>query len=114
MARPTCPSRGDVIWLNFDPQAGHEQHGHRPAVVLSHKEYNQKSGMVIVCPMTSRTDKPWPFLVKVDDSSAVIADQVKCVDWRARNARFKGKLPAHLLEQVTTIFCRIILNVSDR
>jgi mRNA interferase MazF len=60
MARPFCPARGDVIWLDFDPQMGHEQAGRRPALVLSHHEYNVKSGLAIVCPMTSRTEKPWP------------------------------------------------------
>lgn len=109
MPRPSCPSRGDVIWLDFDPQIGHEQAGRRPALVLSHRPYNRKAGLAIVCPMTSKVDKPWPFLVRVDDRSAVIADQVKCVDWRGRRAEVKGRLSAHVLERVVAIFCRLIL-----
>jgi mRNA interferase MazF len=107
--RISCPSRGDVVWLDFDPQAGHEQAGRRPALVLSHREYNLKTGMAIVCPMTSRTEKPWPFLVQVGPGSAVIADQVKCVDWRSRRAELKERLPMRVLNEVIEIFSRIIL-----
>jgi mRNA interferase MazF len=113
MPRASCPSRGDVVWLDFDPQIGHEQAGRRPALVLSHREYNLKAGLAIVCPMTSRVDKPWPFLVQVDENSAVIADQVRCIDWRGRHAQRKGRLPAHVLERVTAIFCRLILPSED-
>ncbi len=113
MPRTSCPSRGDVVWLDFDPQVGHEQAGRRPALVLSHRDYNLKAGLAIVCPMTSRVDKPWPFLVQVDEKSAVIADQVKCIDWRGRRAQIKSRLPAHVLERVTGIFCRLILPVEN-
>jgi len=109
MARVDCPSRGDVVWMDFDPQVGHEQAGRRPALILSHREYNLKSGMAIVCPMTSNTEKPWPFLIPVAPGSAVIADQVKCVDWRGRRAQIKGKLSADHLERVIATFCRLIL-----
>jgi mRNA interferase MazF len=102
-----------VVWLDFDPQVGHEQAGHRPALVLSHREYNLKAGLAIVCPMTSQVDKPWPFLVRIDENSAVIADQVKCIDWRGRHARVKGRLPAHVLERVTALLCRLILPIED-
>ena len=78
-------------------------------LVLSHREYNLKSGLAIVCPMTSRVQKPWPFLVQIDERSAVIADQVKCVDWRGRRAEIKGRLPASVLEKSIAIFCRLIL-----
>src|SRR3982751_2269708 len=113
MARAYCPSRGDVIWMDFDPQVGHEQAGRRPALVLSHREYNLKSGLAIVCPMTSRTNKPWPFLIQIDENSAVIADQVKCIDWRGRRAQIKNRLPAHVLERVTGILCRLILPADE-
>ncbi len=113
MPRAICPSRGDVVWLDFDPQVGHEQAGRRPALVLSHREYNQKAGLAIVCPMTSRVDKPWPFLVPVDEHSAIIADQVKCIDWRGRRARPKGRLAGHIVERVTALFCRLILPIDD-
>ena len=109
MARVSCPSRGDVVWLDFDPQVGHEQAGRRPAVVISHREYNLASGLAIVCPMTSKTDKPWPFLVEIDPRSAVIADQAKRIDWRGRRAEPKAKVSADVLERVVAVFCRLIL-----
>jgi mRNA interferase MazF len=112
MPRTTCPSRGDVIWLDFDPQVGHEQAGRRPAAVLSHREYNLKTGLAIVCPMTSQVDKGWPFTVKVDERSGVIADQVKCVDWRGRRAEIKGQLDAATLQRVIGILARLILPAS--
>jgi mRNA interferase MazF len=109
MPRSSSPARGDVVWLDFDPQVGHEQAGRRPALVLSHREYNVKTGLAVVCPMTSKTEKPWPFLVQVEAGSAVIADQVKCIDWRGRHAQVKGRVTDAVLERVTTIFCRLIL-----
>src|SRR5215208_275074 len=108
MPRISCPSRGDVVWLDFDPQVGHEQSGRRPALVISHREYNLKSGMAIVCPMTSKTDKPWPFLVTVDENSAVIADQIKCLDWRGRRAEVKERVAADVVERVVALCCRLI------
>jgi mRNA-degrading endonuclease toxin of MazEF toxin-antitoxin module len=77
MPRVTCPSRGDIVWLDFDPQVGHEQAGRRPAVVLSHREYNLKTGLAIVCPMTSQVDKGWPFTVKVAEGSEAAAPRSK-------------------------------------
>lgn len=112
MPRISCPSRGDIVWLDFDPRVGHEQAGRRPAVVLSHREYNLKSGLAIVCPMTSKTEKPWPFLVRIGEGSAVIADQIKCVDWRSRRAEIKDRLAPDVLERVIAIFCRLILPVE--
>ena len=109
MPRTSCPARGDVVWLDFDPQVGHEQSGRRPALVISHREYNLKSGMAIVCPMTSKTEKPWPFLIPIDEHSAVIADQVKCIDWRGRRALVEGHIAADLIERVTSTICRLIL-----
>ncbi len=108
MPRTSCPARGDVVWLDFDPQVGHEQAGRRPALVISHREYNLKSGMAIVCPMTSKADKPWPFLVPIDETSAVIADQIKCLDWRGRRAETKGRLSSDVLERVVALCCRLI------
>jgi len=78
-------------------------------MVLSHREYNLKTGLAIVCPMTSKVDKPWPFMVHVAADSAAIADQVKCVDWRGRRAEIKAHVADDVLEQVITTFCRIIL-----
>ena len=109
MARTTVPNRGDIIWLDFDPQVGHEQAGHRPAVVLSHREYNAKTGLAIVCPMTRQVNKGWPFTVLVDSSSGIIADQIKCVDWRGRHAKVKGRVESAVLERTITMFSRLIL-----
>lgn len=112
MPRVNCPSRGDVIWLDFDPQVGHEQAGRRPALVLSHRDYNLKTGLAIVCPMTTKVDKGWPFTVVVSEGSGVIADQVKCVDWRGRRAEVKGRVDDAILQRVITMFSRLILPIS--
>lgn len=84
------PERGDLVWLNFNPQAGHEQAGRRPALVISPKSYNGKVGLAIFCPITSHV-KGYPFEVVVTGntiSGVVLADQVKSLDWRARNTAF--------------------------
>lgn len=87
------PEVGDIIWLEFDPQAGHEQAGHRPAVVLTPKSYNQVTGLLICCPLTTKV-KGYPFEVEVTGTpkNVALSDQVKSLDWRARNAKFKGKV----------------------
>lgn len=98
-----CPSGGDLIWLTFDPQAGHEQAGRRPALVLSPKIYNQKSGLALVCPVTNQA-KGYPFEVTVPGghgvTGVILADQVKSVDWRARRAEKVGRCPPELLNEV--------------
>lgn len=88
---PYVPERGDIVWLSFDSQAGHEQNGHRPALVLSPKTYNGKTGLMLCCPMTTKV-KDYPFEVALTDAkpSAALADQVKSLDWRARKAKKKG------------------------
>jgi mRNA interferase MazF len=96
------PEAGDLVWLEFDPQAGHEQAGHRPALVISPAAYNAKSGLMLCCPMTTKI-KGYPFEVKteVDRSlSAIIADQVKSLDFKAQNAKKKGEVPLEVLTQV--------------
>jgi mRNA interferase MazF len=98
---PYTPEAGDVVWLNFDPQAGHEQSGHRPALVLSPALYNAARGMMVCCPMTSRI-KNYAFEVVISQNppSAVLADQIKSLDWRARGALRTGKVSAHVLAEV--------------
>ena len=89
------PAQGDLIWFDFSPQAGHEQGGRRPAVVLSSKAYNQLIGLALVCPVTNR-EKGYPFEVKLPAalpiSGVVLSDHVKSQDWRARHAEFVGRL----------------------
>ena len=96
MPRRYVPRRGDVVWLSFTPQAGHEQAGRRPALVLSPSAYNRKVGLALFCPITSRV-KGYPFEVTVPRGLAVagvvLADQVKNLDWRARRAEFVDRLP---------------------
>ena len=101
MRRSVIPDAGDVVWLVFSPQAGHEQAGHRPALVLSPASYNGKTSMVVCCPMTKRI-KGYPFEVVVTQNppSAVLADQVKSLDWRARKAVRKSRVPKAVLEEV--------------
>ena len=97
MKKPTyVPDRGDIVWLQFNPQAGHEQAGHRPALVLSPAAYNRRSGLMLCCLMTSQR-KGYPFeVVLVDEpahKSVVLADQVKSLDWKVRKAIKKGTAP---------------------
>ena len=91
--RSYVPERGDIVWLQFNPQAGHEQAGHRPALVLSPASYNSRSGLMLCCPMTSQR-KGYPFEVVIaaetDRESVVLADQVKSLDWKVRKAVKKG------------------------
>lgn len=101
MPRAFVPDAGDIVWLQFDPQAGHEQAGHRPALVLSPAAYNGKTGLMQCCPMTTQI-KGYPFEVRIagDTDSAVLADQVKSLDWRARRAKLKGRISAAELAEV--------------
>ena len=95
------PDIGDIVWLRFDPQAGHEQAGHRPALVLTPARYNALRGMMICCPMTSKI-KGYPFEVveSQNPDSAVLADQIKSLDWRARKAVKKGRMSKAALAEV--------------
>ncbi|MGB8064077.1 MAG: endoribonuclease MazF [Candidatus Sulfotelmatobacter sp.] len=96
------PRAGDLIWLDFDPQAGREQAKRRPALVITDHSYNRASGLVIVCPLTSRR-KPYPFAlpVTVDKiDGAVLVDHVKSLDWAARKAAFHSKADPALLAEV--------------
>ena len=103
MARRYVPARGDAVWVTFSPQAGHEQAGRRPAVVLSPSSYNGKVGLAILCPVTSQI-KGYPFEVAIPPGSklagVVLADQVKSVDWRVRRAEFICKLPQEIMAEV--------------
>lgn len=94
------PDAGDIVWLTFDPQAGREQAGHSPALVLSPAVYNGKTSLMVCCPMTTQI-KNYPFEVVIagTPTSAVLADRVKSLDWRQRRARRKGMVsPAELAD----------------
>jgi mRNA interferase MazF len=98
----TAPDRGDIVWLDFTPQAGHEQAGRRPALVLSPRAYHQKTPFVIVCPITSRV-KGYPFEVPLPQgrvTGVVLADQIRCLDRRERRIQRAGKVSAEVVEQV--------------
>lgn len=98
-----APRRGDIVWLTFNPQAGHEQAGRRPALVLSPLSYNAKVGLALLCPITSQV-KGYPFEVSIPDglpvAGAVLADQLKSLDWRARDATFVCALPTTVTSEV--------------
>jgi mRNA interferase MazF len=102
-ARARAPGRGDLVWINLDPRAGHEERGRRPAIVLSPNSYNRKVGLAILCPITSAV-KSYPFEVAMPDgfgiSGVVLADHIKSLDWRARRAEVKEKLPSDVTEEV--------------
>ncbi len=97
------PDRGDAVWLTFDPQAGHEQAGRRPALVISPKSYNGRTGLAILCPVTSQV-KGYPFEVVVPAGlpidGAVLSDQVRSLDWRARRASRICRLPVVTVDEV--------------
>jgi mRNA interferase MazF len=97
------PGRGDIVWLAFDPQAGHEQAGKRPALVISPREYNRRVGLALVCPVTTRV-KGYPFEVLLPQDlkaqGAVLSDQVKSLDWRARRAQYVCSVPREVMDEV--------------
>src|SRR5262245_11029689 len=95
------PDAGDIVCLSFNPQTGHEQSGHRPAVVLSPTAYNAKTSLMVCCPMTSQI-KNYPFEVRIAAASpsAVLADQVKSLDWRKKGARRKGTISVTELAEI--------------
>lgn len=102
MVASYVPDSGDLVWLDFDPQAGREQGKRRPALVLTDQAYNRVSGLVVVCPLTSKR-KPYPFSlpITVDKvEGAVLVDHIKSMDWRARKAAFHSKADPALLNKV--------------
>jgi len=113
MARRYVPSRGDAVWITFNPQAGHEQAGRRPALVVSPSSYNGKVGLVVLCPITSQV-KGYPFEVMIPSGlkvgGVVLSDQVKSLDWRIRRAEFICKLPPETLTEVIDKFGALLLS----
>ena len=105
------PDRGDLVWLEFAPQAGSEQRGRRPALVLSPKTYNGKVGLALFCPITSKV-KGYPFEVLLPDvysvSGVVLSDQLKSLDWRTRKAKFIERISSDVMAMVTAWCCRFL------
>jgi mRNA interferase MazF len=102
MAVSYVPDAGHIVWLESDPQVGREQAGRRPAVILTPASYNKKTSLMICCPLTSQI-KGYPFevLVEIDGvQSVVLSDQVKSLDWKIRNAKFKDKVSLDVLVEV--------------
>jgi len=103
MPRRYAPERGDVVRLQFTPQAGHEQAGRRPAVALSPRLYNEKVGLGLFCPVTSHP-KGYPFEVRIPEGLAVggvvLCDQVKSLDWETRHAQFVCRLPDDIIAEI--------------
>lgn len=117
MPKSYIPDRGDIVWLHFSPQAGHEQSGHRPALVVSPKFYNAKAGLALFCPITSRI-KGHPFEVvlprgamaaaagrapavdPLEGAAAILSDQIKSLDWRVREAKRISKAPREVMHEV--------------
>ena len=102
-SRTYVPQYGDVVWITLNPQAGHEQAGRRPAVVLSPQSYNGKTGLALLCPITNQI-KGYPFEVLIPAAlpiaGAVLSDQVKSLDWRAGNAELICNLPTETISEV--------------
>ncbi|MEW5993690.1 MAG: endoribonuclease MazF [Candidatus Zixiibacteriota bacterium] len=98
-----APSRGDIVWISLNPQAGHEQAGRRPALVISPIQYNRKVGLAVLCPITSQV-KGYPFEVLLPAGlsvrGAILSDQVKNLDWRERKAELICKLPREAMHEV--------------
>lgn len=97
------PARGDIVWLDFTPQSGHEQRGRRPAVVISPKAYNAKTNLALFCPITSKV-KVYPFEVSVQSESringVILSDQIKSLDWKTRNVEFIDCLDAETMDDL--------------
>ncbi|MFB0842657.1 endoribonuclease MazF [Paenibacillus oleatilyticus] len=103
LTNPYVPDRGDLVWLQFNPQAGHEQAGKRPALVISPAAYNGKVGLSLLCPVTSKI-KGYPFEVIIPQDlpieGVILSDQVKSLDWQSRQAAFICKVPGEILSEV--------------
>lgn len=104
MSARRVPRRSDVVWLEFNPQAGSEQAGHRPALVISPQSYNRRVGLALVCPITTRV-KGYPFEVELpqglEATGAILCDQIRSLDWRARRATPLGSVPDSVMQEVT-------------
>jgi mRNA interferase MazF len=106
------PERGDIVWLDFDPQKGHEQRGIRPAIVISPREYNEKVGLAVFCPITSQ-EKGYPFEVKIVSekiTGVILSDQIKSLDWKKRDITFIVKSKE---EEITEVVSKINVLINN-
>jgi mRNA interferase MazF len=96
------PDRGDIVWLEFDPQSDKEQKGKRPGIIVSGKEYNRKTGLALICPITSKS-KNYPFEVKLAGkiNGVILSDQIKSIDWKSRNIVFIEKTKTMITNEVS-------------
>jgi mRNA interferase MazF len=98
-----CPEAGDLVWIDLNPTLGHEQSGHRPAIVLTPRQYNVRSGLCIICPITSRA-RGYPFEVPIPDghgiSGTILVDQIRSVSWEERYVKISGAAAVNLLDEV--------------
>lgn len=105
------PGRGDVVWIDFAPQSGHEQAGRRPGLVVSPRAYNKKVGLALLCPITSKI-KGYPFEVDLPDTDGItgviLADQIKSMDWRARHASYASSAPRRVVGKVIGMVSAIL------
>lgn len=112
--REYVPEKGDIIWISFNPQAGHEQSGRRPSLVLSPKYYNEKVGLAILCPITSQV-KGYPFEVAIPEglpvTGVILSDQVKNMDWRTRNSEYACNVPDQTYTDVVQRLVSLIYQV---
>jgi mRNA interferase MazF len=113
LVAPYVPDNGDIVWLSFDPQKGHEQAGRRPFLVLTPRAYNERTSLIVGCPITSRA-KGYPFEVGLSPENAlqgvVLADQVKSLDWRERRAEFAEEA-AEVTLRATRQLIKTLLNI---
>jgi len=108
--RSYIPSKGDLVILTFDPQAGHEQKGRRPALVVSNKTFNRVVGFALVCPITN-TNRDFPFHIKVDGEQIggyILTEQVKSIDYEVRKIKFVEKVSSEILDEVMAIIGAIL------
>jgi mRNA interferase MazF len=100
---PFVPQRGDVVWITLNPQAGHEQAGRRPAIILSPQAYNAKVGLALLCPITSQV-KGYPFEVAIPAglpvAGVILSDQIRSLDWRARKAEWVCSLAPETIAEI--------------
>ncbi len=113
MMQAFVPDAGDVVWLEFDPQAGHEQAGHRPALVISPVSYNSKTNLMVCCPLTTKIKgHPFEVVTQVDGvDCAVLSDQVKSLDWKARCATKKATVTPEVMRHVRAKM-KVLLMIS--